>query len=74
MGGVGAESGCGGAEEVLEEGKRGGAATIDHAVAEANVIVDRLTWRVIYLIGALGLGLIIYRVVAVRLIRPPAVR
>ena len=64
----------GGAKDLLAEVNRASTATIDHAVAQANVIVDRLTWRVIYLIGALVLGLIIYRVVAVRLIRPPAVR
>ncbi len=64
----------GGAKALLAEVDRASTATIDHAVAQANAIVDRLTWRAIYLIGALVLGLIIYRVVAVNLIRQPAAR
>ena len=58
----------------LAEVDRASTATIDHAVAQANAIVDRLTWRAIYLIGALVLGLVMYRVVAVKLILPPAAR
>ncbi len=64
----------GAAKDLLAEVDRASTATIDHAAAQANLIVDRLTWRAIYLIGALVLGLVIYRVVAVKLIRPPAAR
>ncbi len=46
-------------------------ATIDHAVAQTHTIVDRLTLRVFYLIGALLVVLVTYRFIAVKLIRAP---
>ncbi len=46
-------------------------ATIDNVVAQTNSTIDRATWRGIYLIGGLVLGLVIYRFVAVRLIGSP---
>ncbi len=62
----------GAVKDLLAEVNAASTATIDHVVAQTNAIVDRATWRGIYLIGALVLGLVIYRVVAVRLIDPPS--
>ncbi len=61
----------GAAKDLLAEVNATSTATIDNVVTQANAIVDRITWRGIYLIGGLVLGLVIYRVVAVRLIVPP---
>ena len=64
----------GAAKDLLAEVDRASTATIDHAVAQTNMIVDRLARRTMQLIGVLLLGLVVYRVVAVKLIRPPKVR
>ena len=64
----------GAAKDLLAEVDRASTATIDHAVAQTNMIVDRLARRTMQLIGVLLLGLVVYRVVAVKLIRPPAAR
>jgi hypothetical protein len=61
----------GAAKDLLAEVNATSTATIDNVVTQANAIVDRITWRGIYLIGGLVLGLVIYRVVAVRLIGSP---
>ena len=62
----------GAAQDLLAYVDTASRATIDHAVAQTNTIVDRLTVRVFYLIGALLVVLVTYRFIAVRLIRPAA--
>ncbi len=61
----------GAAQDLLAYVDTASRATIDHAVAQTNTIVDRLTLRVFYLIGALLVVLVIYRFIAVKLIRTP---
>ena len=62
----------GAAQDLLAYVDTASRATIDHAVAQTNTIVDRLTLRVFYLIGALLVVLVTYRFIAVKLIRQPA--
>jgi len=62
----------GAAQDLLAYVDTASRATIDHAVAQTNTIVDRLTVRVFYLIGALFVVLVTYRFIAVKLIRQAA--
>ena len=61
----------GAAQDLLAYVDTASRATIDHAVAQTNTIVDRLTLRIFYLIGALFVVLVTYRFIAVKLIRTP---
>ena len=61
----------GAAQDLLAYVDTASRATIDHAVAQTNTIVDRLTLRIFYLIGALLVVLVTYRFIAVKLIRTP---
>ncbi len=61
----------GAAQDLLAYVDTASRATIDHAVAQTNTLLDQLTRRALYLIGAMLVALVIYRFIAVKLIRKP---